>query len=67
MIEEGKVVKGGLNDRPKSKRPLPPKGQGFKKATFRCIVFYIEDDTDFSGRVMTGRMTTEDIGKERAI
>jgi hypothetical protein len=28
MIEDGKRVKGGVNDRPKSKRPPPPKGQG---------------------------------------
>ena len=29
-IEEGKVVKGGWNKKPTSKRPPPPKGQGFK-------------------------------------
>lgn len=27
VIEEGKVVKGGVNKRPTSKRPSPPKGQ----------------------------------------
>jgi hypothetical protein len=30
MIEEGKVVKGGVNKRPTSKRPPPPVGQGCK-------------------------------------
>lgn len=27
-IKEGKVVKGGVNKKPASKRPTPPKGQG---------------------------------------
>jgi hypothetical protein len=31
VIEEGKMSKGGINERPTSKRPSPPKGQSITK------------------------------------
>ena len=37
-IEEGKIVKGGVNVKPTSKRPKPPKGQGSKDAHINVVM-----------------------------
>ena len=43
-IEEDKVVKGGWNKKPITKRPAPPKGQGIRGKSKICIIL---DDVNF--------------------
>lgn len=44
LIEEGKVVKGGWNKKPTTKRPSPPKGQGVRG---KSKVYIILDEATF--------------------
>ena len=37
-MEEGKIVKGGVGERPTSKRPDPPKGQGVNGSDVKLYI-----------------------------
>jgi hypothetical protein len=47
-ITEGLVKKGGLNSKPKSERPSPPKGQGRQPTNVQQVNFAVAQAYKFS-------------------